>query len=157
MTDSAGPPAGMSLEANSQHVYQDLSQSRGSNWALEGNKGLSAVPVRRSIRVVVRGDRFAILPEQAAAEETLEGGREIPLPGPTSKHIDDIVAAVQQHVRDWGVAGRGLYWRPVLVVHVGPDGAARADELTRLLRNSGIELRASSVAAQRERNTLPRQ
>jgi hypothetical protein len=123
---------------------QDLSESRGANWAV-GGKGMAAVPVRRSIQVVVREDRIAILPEAAISEDTT-GGREIKVEGPLINHIDDVVAAVQQQVNDWGIAGRGLYWRPVLVLQVGPDAEPRAAELAQLLKDSGIELRSSLTA-----------
>lgn len=152
---SASNPSGTVVEIAPQTVSRDLAEARGDNWALE-RKGAAAVPVRRSIQVIVRDDRFAILPEQAASRDASDAGREIPLSGPTSKHVDDIVAAVQQHVRGWGIAGRGLYWRPVLVVHVGPDGTNRAQELTRLLRNSGIELRSNTATAPRGQNDSPR-
>jgi hypothetical protein len=135
------------VNVSPQEFAKDLSETRGENWALEG-RGLAAVPVRRSIRVIVRNDRFAILPDGATFEATA-GGREIPLTESTSQHVDEIVAAVQQEVRGWGIAGRGLYWRPVLVMQVGPEGDARAGELTRLLRNSGIELRPNSAIGQR--------
>jgi hypothetical protein len=103
------------------------------------------VPVRRSIQVIVRGDRIAILPESG---DPSTAGREVPLSGPMRKDLDEIVSAVQKHVGGWGMAGQGLYWRPVLVLHVGPDGARRADELTRLLKDSGIELRSSAATQQ---------
>ncbi|MEX2316673.1 MAG: hypothetical protein WD669_05950 [Pirellulales bacterium] len=121
---------------------QDFGQAKSANWAL-GPKSPAAVPVRRSIQVVVRNDRVALLPE---AGEPTSGGREVPLNGPTAKSLHDIVDAVQKHVGEWGMAGQGLYWRPVLVLHVGPDGGRRADELAQLLTDSGIELRTSAAA-----------
>jgi hypothetical protein len=77
-------------------------------------------------------------------------GKEVPLPGPTRASLDDFVKALQDTMRDWGIAGQGLYWRPVLVLNVGPDGQQRAEELTRLLHNSGIELRRASATAQHD-------
>jgi hypothetical protein len=121
---------------------QDLAQSRGSNWAV-ANRGRS-VPVRRSVRVIVREDRIAILPDSPEDDQTA-GGREISLNGPMLEHVDEIVTAIQKHVNEWGIAGHGLYWRPVLVLHVGPDAQPRAQELARLLKDSGIELRTSTA------------
>jgi hypothetical protein len=135
------------VDVSPQEVMRDLSESRGENWALEV-KGAASVPVRRSIRVIVRNDRFAILPE--GTTQPTEGGQAIALKETTSQHVDEIVTAVQQEVRGWGIAGRGLYWRPVLVMQVGPGGETRAVELTRLLRNSGIELRPNASIGQLE-------
>lgn len=135
-------PAAQVVEISPTPAAVNIARSRGPNWAL-GGKGQSAVPVRRSIQVVVREDRVAFLPERGASVDASAGGREVPLPGPIAAHVDDIVTAIQEHVRDWGMAGHGLYWRPVLVLHVGPGGERRADELAQLLKDSGIELRSS--------------
>ncbi len=97
---------------------QELAQQRGPNWALAG-KGAAAVPVRRSIQAVVRRDRISLLPDSGNPADT---GHEIQINGPMSPHVDEIVGAVQTHINAWGIAGNGLYWRPVLVLNVGPDG-----------------------------------
>jgi hypothetical protein len=70
------------------------------------------------------------------------------LAGATAAALDEFVTALQDTMRDWGMAGQGLYWRPVLVLNVGPDGEQRADDLTRMLQNSGLELRRASATAQ---------
>jgi hypothetical protein len=36
------------------------------------------------------------------------------------------------------MAGRGMYWKPLLQVHVGPGGEQRFADLTALLDGSGI-------------------
>jgi hypothetical protein len=103
--------------------------------------------VRRSIQVVVREDRVAILPDSAENDQAT-GGQEVSVTGPMRKHIDDIVTAIQRHVNDWGMAGNGLYWRPVLVLHVAPEAQPRARELAQLLKDSGIELRTNTANGQ---------
>jgi hypothetical protein len=44
------------------------------------------------------------------------------------------------------MAGTNLYWRPVIVLSVAPQGERRANDLERLLRNSGLELKTDEVA-----------
>jgi hypothetical protein len=90
------------------------------------------------------------LPERSATGEATVVGKEIPLAGSTAAAIDDFVKALHDYMRDWGMAGQGLYWRPVLVLYVGPDGQQRADDLTKLLHNSGIELRRATATAQHD-------
>jgi hypothetical protein len=140
------PPARVH-EAATAITPQELAGTRGNNWALSPSGG--NVPVRRSIRVVVRQDRIAILPDNVDANE-LSGGTEIEFSPQMIDRIDVIVAAIQQHVREWGIAGNGLYWRPVLVMHVGPEAEARVNELTALLKNSGIELRTTTAQQLRD-------
>jgi len=38
----------------------------------------------------------------------------------------------------WGIAGRGMYWRPVLHVYVAPEAEQRFAELSALLEGSGL-------------------
>ena len=41
-------------------------------------------------------------------------------------------------LKAWGIAGRGMYWRPVLLIEVTPDAEFRYAELKALLDNSGL-------------------
>ncbi|MFM8735913.1 MAG: hypothetical protein ACKOC8_12055 [Pirellulales bacterium] len=41
----------------------------------------------------------------------------------------------------WGLAGDRMYWKPELVLSATADGAARRDDLEKLLADSGIETR----------------
>jgi hypothetical protein len=117
---------------------------RGKDWALR-QKPQRAVPIRRTIRVVVRQDQLAILPDQAPGAGA-PGGKVVPLRGDTVQSVDEFVKQVQDQIDGWGIAGNGLYWRPVIVLTVGPDGQRRAADLSRLLKNSGLELRTDETA-----------
>jgi hypothetical protein len=126
--------------------------ARGKNWALV-DANSQATPIRRTIQIVVRGDRVAVLPEGASAASGAAGGHEIPLNGSSREAYEPFMMALETQIKDWGMAGRGLYWRPVLEVNVGPDGQQRAADITRLLKNSGIELRAASAVATQNQGT----
>jgi hypothetical protein len=123
----------------------ELAQSKGKDWAL-GKKPPRAVPIRRTIHVVVRADQMAILPENANPTISTAGGTAIPMQGDTVEAVEPFVTHVRKCVDGWGIAGDGLYWRPVLVLVVAPDGKRRADDLARLLKNSGLELQSSDTA-----------
>ena len=43
-------------------------------------------------------------------------------------------------MRTWGIAGRGLYWKPILKLYVHPGGELRAKDLEALLDRSGLEV-----------------
>ncbi len=43
-------------------------------------------------------------------------------------------------MESWGIAGRGMYWRPVLTVHVRAGGEQRFDDLSNLLEDSGLSV-----------------
>jgi hypothetical protein len=135
--------AGQDPSRDAQHSL-DVA-TRGRDWALDRKKP-SAVPIRRTIQVVVRDDHVAILADGAPINTAAPRGKRIALPGDTVESVDEFVTAVRQHVEGWGIAGEGLYWRPVLVLTVGPDGGRRAEDLNRLLHNSGLELRTPQAA-----------
>jgi len=116
--------------------------SRGSgqgDWALPGRHA-QAVAVSRPVSVMVRADRFELLPEQG------RGSRVIPLGPRTETAIDDFVGALRKEMNEWGIAGNGLYWKPVLMLHVAPDGYRRAADLKRLLDGSGIGVRHTKTS-----------
>jgi hypothetical protein len=119
---------------------------RGKDWAVR-QKPQRAVAVRRTIRVVVRQNQLAILPDGSANPATVAAGRVVPLSGDTVESVDQFVKQVHAQIDGWGIAGNGLYWRPVIILAVGPDGQKRADDLARLLKNSGLEIRANETAS----------
>jgi hypothetical protein len=127
-----------------------LALTRGQDWALRG-KNARAVPIRRTIRVLVREDHLAILSEEVTRERHTPVGKAIPLKGDTVASVDEFVKAVQDHVDGWGTGGDGMYWRPVLQLQIAPDGARRAQDLIRLLNNSGFELHTPATAITTQR------
>jgi hypothetical protein len=96
--------------------------------------------------VVVRKDHVVIVSDNARPNMTAPAGKSVPFQRDTVESIDEFVAAVHAQIDGWGMAGDGLYWRPVLQFHVAPDGAARAQDLARLLRNSGLEIPPPATA-----------
>jgi len=125
--------------------------SRGENWAVD-KKSPRDIAIRRSVQVIVRGDRLVVLPgrEQplpSAFNQQQVVGATVSLAGPTHSGLDEFVGHVQKQVKDWGMAGQGLYWRPVVKLNVAPDGLGRARDLTLLLDRSGIEVQVERTAA----------
>jgi hypothetical protein len=127
----------------------DLAKSRGQDWALR-KRSARAVPVRRSIRVFVASDRLIV-----GSDEILRAGRtserSIFFKRDTVESVDELVTAVHEQIEGWGMAGEGLYWRPVLTLHVDSTGERRADDLARLLKNSGLELQSAATASRQPR------
>jgi len=131
---NAGGGSGSSVGRSSPRFDSPPAQA-GRNWIVP-DANTRAVAVSRPVQVVVRADRLAILPEGSAS-----GGTVIPLGPRTEDSIRAFVAALRDHVSSWGIAGRGLYWKPVLRMHVGPNAYRRADDLRRLLQDSGVSFR----------------
>ena len=64
--------------------------------------------------------------------------RVIPLGPRTEWSIDPLISTVWEQMASWGMAGRGMYWRPVLQVSVAPDAEQRFADISTLLKGSGL-------------------
>jgi hypothetical protein len=95
-----------------------------------------SVPITRPIRIDCHRDRLVIVPEKG-----LSGGKSIPLGPRTVDSIDEFISAVWEHMDSWGIAGKGMYWRPQLSLHVAPDAQQRYSDLNTLLEGSGLTLK----------------
>jgi hypothetical protein len=109
-----------------------IADRRGIDWALH-DKQRGAVPLARPIRIECYPDRLVILPEPG-----MPGGQVIPLGRRTESAVDGFVKAIWEHVEPWGMAGRHMYWKPILDFRVMPGGEPRYDDFHKLLDGSGL-------------------
>jgi hypothetical protein len=93
------------------------------------------VPITRPIPVNCYPDRVEIPPE-----EGLAGGKVIALGPQTEDTVDAFISAVWERIESWGIAGRGMYWQPMLNVRVAPGAEGRFADLEILLDRSGLEV-----------------
>lgn len=140
---SSSAPRG---SAGPQRFGEVPADTRGKDWALK-QKPQKSSPIRRTIRVEVHENQLAILPDGAPNSAQPVAGKVVPLQGDTVQSLDEFVKQVREQIEGWGIAGNGLYWRPVVILKVAPDGNRRAGDLARLLKNSGLELRNEETAA----------
>ena len=89
----------------------------------------------RPILIECHNDRLVIQPESRS-----ESPKEVLLGPKAQESMDEFVADVWQHMKSWGTAGRGLYWRPTLVMDVKPGAADRYAEVKALLADSGMDV-----------------
>jgi len=138
--ESAGGSSGSAASQASS-----IADSQGRNWAVE-KKSWGSVPIRRSIQVVVRQDQIALLPSRHALGGAGATGEVILLNQPMGQISHKFVAALRTHIKEWGLAGSGLYWRPMLKLSVGPGAEQTAEQVIRLLKNSGVEVSLPDTA-----------
>ena len=124
---------------------QSIADARGSDWAIKQAMN-NAVPIRRPIQVVVRENQIALLPSRHTRRGAGATGTVILLNQPLQKISDEFAGALKERIQEWGLAGNGLYWRPVLELRVGPEAQHTADRLVRLLKNSGVDVRLPETA-----------
>ncbi len=115
-----------------KHGKEDLAKKRGQDWGLR-NQAKGSVPVTRPIAVECYPDRLVVVSERGPVRN-----KTIPLGPRTEMAADALISAVWDVMDDWGIAGRGMYWKPVLKFRVAPGGENRFTELQQLLENSGL-------------------
>ena len=111
---------------------ESLAQKRGADWGLrDATRG--SVGITRPIRVECYADRLLVVSERGPT-----GNKVVALGPRAESSIDTLISAVWEHMEAWGMAGRGMYWRPLLQFHVAPDAEQRFAELSALLEGSGL-------------------
>jgi len=113
---------------------QPLAGSRGAGWAVpDHDRG--AIPVTRPIRVECYADRIVLVPEKG-----LDQTRVFTLQEGLVSAVDRLIESVNEYMKSWGIAGNGMYWRPVLTVRTAPDAAPVFRRMQILLQDSGLEI-----------------
>ncbi len=132
------PPTDKSQKAASQdNASEDvpcLAKTRGENWGLR-NASERSIPLTRPIRIDLYADRLIIVPERKDSEAKV-----IPLGPRTIDAIDSTISAIWDTMDSWGIAGKGMYWRPILDVYVAPEAEFRYRDLAILLEGSGMKM-----------------
>ena len=114
---------------------KSIASNRGRDWGLpEGSSHMT--PVTRPVIIRCDANQLTIVPDDA---RTLP--KTIPLGTRTEDSVDKLVSGVWDHMKDWGLAGRGMYWRLTLSMEVAPGGESRFQELQALLHDSGMEVK----------------
>jgi hypothetical protein len=107
---------------------------RAQDWGLREN-AMGSVPIARPVNFECQADRLLILPERSRG-----GNPSVVMASSAESSIDDVVSAIWDRMGQWGMAGRGMFWRPVLHVRVVPGGEQRFSDLQTLLEGSGLEV-----------------
>jgi hypothetical protein len=106
----------------------------GQDWALRDAEH-GSVPITRPVVLECRADKLVLMPERGQG-----GNPTVVMASGVDSSIDDLVSALWDRMNHWGLAGRGMYWRPVLHIRVSPDGEQRFSDLQTLLQGSGLEI-----------------
>jgi hypothetical protein len=122
---------------------RSVASDRGRDWGLPG-ASQSSVPISRPIIVRCEADQLTIVPDDNRFLP-----KHIKLGYRTEDSVDALVSGVWDHMKGWGLAGRGMYWRPTLIMEVEPNAVARFSELQALLADSGLEVQMRTTHAQK--------
>jgi hypothetical protein len=113
---------------------RNMDKYRSQDWGLK-DSGPGSVPITRPVLLECQADRLMLMPDRG------RGGNAVAvMASGTDSTVDDLVSAIWERMNGWGMAGRGMYWRPVLRVHVAPGGEQRFSDLQTLLEGSGLDI-----------------
>jgi hypothetical protein len=116
-----------------KHPYDDMQPDHNqADWALR-NARSHAAAISRPVHIDCYADRVVIAPEQPGGEPHV-----IVCDNDSQRNADKLVAAIWEVMDTWGMAGREMYWRPVLNFYVTPGAEPRMFEMTRALDGSGL-------------------
>jgi hypothetical protein len=111
-----------------------MARHRGRDWGLP-DAGSGAAPATRPILVECHNDQLVILPDERGRP-----AKQVRLGANTQESMDEFVSNVWGHMKGWGTAGKGLYWKPTLLMEVKPGAADRYAEVKGLLADSGLDV-----------------
>jgi hypothetical protein len=111
---------------------KSLVDKHEEDWGLR-NPANGSVGVTRPIRVECYHDRLVVVSERGPAYN-----KQIAIGPRMASSIDPFISAIWEHMDGWGIAGRGMYWRPVLEIDVAPDAQQRFSDLNAQLNGSGL-------------------
>ncbi|QDS99864.1 hypothetical protein [Adhaeretor mobilis] len=139
----SGQQAGSTQTFSNTPQAESAAGERGADWALKKSRQTS-MAMRRPIAVVVSREGFELLSGDGRRSSGPSGF--VSFDQPTGRVLDEFAVQLQRRTKEWGLAGRSMHWKPVLMLNVDPDAQRQADNLARLLSGSGVDIRSSTVA-----------
>ena len=132
--DNTPPPkADPDKEKKKKNPYENIDPDRSqADWALR-NARSHAAAISRPVHVDCYADRLVIAPEQPGGQPHV-----IVCNSNSRRNADKFVAVMWEVMDSWGMAGKEMYWRPVLDFYVAPGGEPRMVDMTRALDGSGL-------------------
>ena len=102
----------------------------------------AGVAVTRPVRIQVYGDHLIVKSSKLSPGAS---DRVIKLGTDSSAAARSFIEAIHSEIEDWGMAGNGTYWKPVLNLSVTADGQALADRIAKALRQGGMEVNVAML------------
>jgi hypothetical protein len=116
-----------------KHPYDNVEPDHNqADWALRDARRHAAA-ISRPLHVDCYPDRVVIAPEQSGGEPHV-----VICGSDAQRNADKLVAAIWELMDSWGMAGKEMYWRPVLNFYVVPGAEPQMFELSRALDGSGL-------------------
>ncbi|MCR5163761.1 MAG: hypothetical protein K6C40_07070 [Thermoguttaceae bacterium] len=127
---SNAPEAGQMPPQGAGQDVQRVSESEGQNWAL-ANYRPNMTSLTRPVPMECRKDRIILSATPGTDAVTIMIGEPIPT-------LKRLAKEIGTQINQWGDAGRGVYWKPILRVRVAEDARLQYERLLLMLDGSGL-------------------
>lgn len=127
---SNAPEAGQMPPQGVDQNVQRVAESEGQNWAL-ANYRPNMTSLTRPVPVECRKDRIILSATPGTDAVTIMFGEPIPT-------VKRLAKEIGTQINQWGDAGRGVYWKPILRVRVAEDARLQYERLLMMLDGSGL-------------------
>ena len=117
------------------HEPAALAQQRGNNWALPNAAG-GSIAITRPLKIVFEPEGVRLPPESGTRQQT----RFVRWSDSVEETVDPVVEIVWQRIENWGIAGLGVYWQPILEAEADKAMSERVEQFQALLQGSGLKL-----------------
>jgi hypothetical protein len=132
-SNDAEPPKPDPNKDKKKNPYDNVEPDHSqADWALRDARSHAAA-ISRPLHVDCYADRVVIAPDQPGKEPHV-----VVLGSSNRRNADKLVAAMWEIMDSWGMAGKEMYWRPVLNFYVAPGAEPRMLDLSRALDGSGL-------------------
>lgn len=134
MNGDQGPVSGqagqMPPQAQGGPDVQSVADMEGQNWAL-ANYRPNMTSLTRPVPMECRKDRIILSATPGTDAVTIMIGKPIPT-------VKRLAKEIGTQINQWGDAGRGVYWKPILRVRVAEDARLQYEHLLQMLEGSGL-------------------
>ncbi len=111
---------------------KSIADDKGKDWALP-SRSPGAIAYRRPVKIVLQIDQINI-PSDSQSNQTVK----ISVLDDRQSYAQALVEAIWKRIDTWGVAGAGGFWKPELDIEVEVGAEERFQELSALLKDSGL-------------------
>ena len=124
------PDSGQMPPQGADQDVQRVAESEGQNWALAHYRP-NMTSLTRPVPMECRKDRIILSATPGTDAVTIMIGKPIPT-------VKRLAKEIGTQINQWGDAGRGVYWKPILRVRVAEDARLQYEHLLQMLEGSGL-------------------
>ena len=111
-----------------------IAAQQGINWALPDSDN-GGIGITRPLQAYCGLHALSLMPEPGSTSTRRQS---VTIQSDLRETVHRFVESIWQRIDTWGIAGPGVYWKPILQVQVEVGAEPQFEQLQLLLSGSGI-------------------